>query len=67
MQIMGIDSGETNAKKEPNRRESLRRLKPIVGCSGGKRRRSVLEFPLFHFKDQFTEGSKFSSRLQYVF
>jgi len=59
MQIMGINGGETNVKKEPNRRKSLRRLKPIVGCSAGKRRRSVLEFPLFYFKGQFTEGSKF--------
>jgi len=40
MQIMGIkDGGERNVKKEQNGRESLRRLKPIVGCKEEERRR----------------------------
>jgi hypothetical protein len=36
MQIMG-DGGESNIKKEQNGRESLRRLKYIVGCNASKR------------------------------
>ena len=39
MQIMGIRDGESNVKKEQNGRESLKRLKPIVGCNASKRRR----------------------------
>jgi hypothetical protein len=34
MQIMGINGEETDVKKEQNGRESLRRLKPRVGCNG---------------------------------
>jgi len=39
MQIMGIRQWRKNVKKEQNRRESLRRQKPIVGCNASKRRR----------------------------
>jgi len=35
------DSGETNVKKEQNGKESLRRLKPIVGCNASNRRRRM--------------------------
>jgi hypothetical protein len=33
------DGGESNVKKEQNGRESMRRLKPTVGCGASKRRR----------------------------
>jgi hypothetical protein len=32
------DGGESNVNKEQNGRELLRKLKPIVGCNGSKRR-----------------------------
>jgi hypothetical protein len=32
------DGGENNVKKVQNGRESLRKLKPIVGCNASKRR-----------------------------
>jgi hypothetical protein len=39
MQIMGIRRWETNVKKEHTGRESLKRLKPIMGCNASKRRK----------------------------
>jgi hypothetical protein len=38
VQIMG-KNGESTVKKEQNGRESMRRLKPVVGCNVSKRRR----------------------------
>jgi hypothetical protein len=38
MQIIGIRRWRNNVKKEQNGRESLRRLKPIVGCNASKRK-----------------------------
>jgi hypothetical protein len=43
-----IDGGESNIKKEQNGRESMRRLKPIVGCNASKRR-SRLKFVSSYF------------------
>jgi hypothetical protein len=43
MQIIGIRRGESNKKKEQNGRQSLRRLKPTVGCNSSKRRRIKTE------------------------
>jgi hypothetical protein len=39
MQIMGNDGGESNVKKEQNGKESLRRLKPVVGWRKRRRRK----------------------------
>jgi hypothetical protein len=39
MQIMGIRRWRTQCKERTERRESLRRLKPTVGCNASKRRR----------------------------
>jgi len=36
---LNVSYQETNVKNEQNGRESLRRLKPIVGCNAGKRRK----------------------------
>jgi hypothetical protein len=46
MQIMGVrqwrkQCEESNVKKEENGRESLRRLKPTVGCNASKRSSSL--------------------------
>jgi hypothetical protein len=38
MKIMGIRQWGKQCKKEQNGRESLRRLKPTVGCVASKRR-----------------------------
>jgi hypothetical protein len=48
MQIIGIRRWRSNVKKDQNGRESLRRLKPTVGCNTSKRRkeRNVMSWEL---------------------